>query len=212
MFRRFSALLLILFLTMIPISSYAENDVESTTEWLNKLIAAFNEQEPTKAPVYGSLDDKACTAAYVELEYAFQNLLKEAKTDTYSIYFIVACVAANEIENTLFNPDSNIYGKVGRTEYQLSLNYLFGKNIDTESGSFKASMKYIRRYFMQESAEACAAFYDDLVEFRYIDENGVMNLKTQKFASELGISQGAVYAILEELNLYQSNPIDGLKK
>ena len=65
---------------------------------------------------------------------------------------------------------------------------------------------------MQESADACSAFFDDLVEYGYMDENGTMDLRTRKFASEIGISQGAIYAILEELNLYQDNPIDGLKK
>lgn len=75
-------------------------------------------------------------------------------------------------------------------------------------------MKYIRKYFMQESADACGAFYDDLVKLGYIDKdkNGAMDLRTRKYAGEIGISQRAVYAILEEFSFYQVNPIDGLKR
>ena len=214
MLRKILSVVIICMVVFGCISGFAEESElpNDTSAWLDALLSALSEPEPTREPIYGSLDDKACTAAYVELEYVLRDILKDARTDVYSIYFIVACVAAQEIEDTLFNPDSNLYEKVGRLEYQLSLDYLFGKNIDTESDSFKASMKYIRKYFMQESADACGAFYNDLVKYGYMDENGVMDLRTRKFANEIGVSQGAVYAILEELNLYQSNPFDGLKK
>ncbi len=212
MFREVAVLLLALFLIIFPILSYAETEEEATKAWLDALIESVNEQNPTKPPIYGSLDDKACTAAYVELEYVFQDTLKEARTDIYSSYFIVACMAAQEIEDTLYDQDSNIYQKVGRSKYLLSLDYLFGKNTDIESDEFKAAMEYVRRYFLQESNDACSAFYDDLIKFGYMDEAGNMDLPTQKYANELGISKGAIFAILEELNLYQTNPINGLKK
>lgn len=216
MLRKILSLALVFFVFIGCTSCFAEKNESSENSllWFEALLSAFSEPEPAREPIYGSLDDKACTATYVEVEYVFRDILKDAKTDVYSIYFIVACLAAQEIEDTLYNPDSNLYQKVGRNEYKLSLNYLFGKNPDTESDSFDESMKYIRRYFMQESVDACGAFYDDLVEFGYIDvdNNGEMDLRTRKYASEIGISQGAVYAILEEFNLYQSNPIEGLKK
>ena len=171
-----------------------------------------SEQSTKKQPIYGSPNDKACTTAYIELEYAMQRRIVIAKTDISSIYFTVASLAAQTINDTLYNADSNIYGKIGLEEYKLSLNYLFGKNTDTDSDSFKTGMKYIKRYFLQKSHKACDALYDDLTAFGYIDKNGELDLSIGEFTKKTGLSKGAVYAILEEICLYLDEPLDGLKR
>lgn len=122
MWRKILSVLIACIIFISGAACFAEESESSdkTLSWWDAIVSALNEPEPDREPIYDSLDDKACTAAYIEAEYAFRDILKDAKTDIYSIYFIVACAAAREIEDTLYNSDSDRYQKVG----EKNINYL----------------------------------------------------------------------------------------
>ena len=130
------------------------------------------------------------------------NRFINASTETDSGRYSAAEQAREVIENTLYNAESEIYGKVGREQYVAAMDFLIDPDIEVGTDEFDAALDTIDRY-IEEGTAGVRNFYDDLVIHGFIDGNGNLNASMSEMASTLGVSMDFLRAMFDELNMYQ---------
>lgn len=130
------------------------------------------------------------------------NRFKRASSDTKSDMFSTAQEAAKVIEDTLYKSDSDIYGKVGREQYQAAIEFLILPDVDVDSAEFEKAFALIQSY-LKDGGQGVQTFIDDMVQNGIIDkETGALNESLDVIASKLGITTDFLRAMIEEYNQY----------
>lgn len=137
----------------------------------------------------------SATSAY----YRWLNRKGDDGMDRYS----QAQEAYELINSTLNDSESEYYGRIGREEFGLGVDFILGENIELNTPEFDAAMKKAKRY-LTEGAEGATAFYDDLVSAGLMDATtGVMHSTIAEISEALGISEEMVRTMIDRVNEYQ---------
>ena len=139
-----------------------------------------------------------------ELENATNayNRFMSASTDTDSERYSAAESMRKVIEDTLYNTESDMYGKIGREQFTAAVDFLIDPNVDIGTKEFDDALERIDRY-LTEGSEGVTNFYNDLVSEGFIVD-GRLDASLQEMASGLGISMDFLRSMIDELNLYQT--------
>lgn len=138
---------------------------------------------------------------------AYQRFMNSSDTDSNGRY-AQAVRAMSVITDTMENKDSEIFGKIGRDQFKLAVDFVLGENVKVNTPEFEKGLATVRRYLTKD-AEGVSNFYDDLISHGIIDAaSGAMNTTVQEISQKLGISKEAVRSMLEELERYQAEPFD----
>lgn len=138
---------------------------------------------------------------------AYQRFMNSSDTDSNGRY-AQAVRAMGVITDTMENKDSEIFGKIGRDQFKLAVDFVLGENVKVNTPEFEKGLATVRRYLTKD-AEGVSNFYDDLISHGIIDAaSGAMNTTVQEISQKLGISKEAVRSMLEELERYQAEPFD----
>lgn len=116
--------------------------------------------------------------------------------------------AMKVIEDTLYNTNSDIFGKVGREQYKAAMAYI-GINAQADPDQIKAEIENAKKY-IGNGVEGINAFVNELMASN-LTSNGVINegVTVQDIAKYMGLSEDAVRALIAEYNTYFSeNPIE----
>lgn len=141
---------------------------------------------------------------------AYERFMNSSDDDSRGRY-AQAVKALGVISDTLENTKSDIFGKIGRDQFKLAVDFVLGDNVKVNTPEFEKGLELVRRY-LTEDAQGVTNFYDDLVKNGIIDAaTGAMDTTVSQISQTLGISQDAVRAMLEELERYQENPFDWSK-
>lgn len=133
---------------------------------------------------------------------AYQRFLR-ASTASDSDRYSAAESALKVIQDTLHNADSEIFGKIGREQYTAALDFLIDPDVEVNTAEFDVAMKTVERY-LEEGASGVTNFYNDLVSHGFIGANGQLHASMQEMADSLGISMDFLRAMIDELNMYQT--------
>ena len=132
---------------------------------------------------------------------AYQRFIN-ASTQTDSSRYSAAENARKVIEDTLYNAESDIFGKIGREQYIAAIDFLIDPNVEVGTDEFDAALATIDRY-LEEGTAGVRNFYNDLIQHGFIDGNGVLSASMTDMASTLGVSMEFLRSMFDELNMYQ---------
>lgn len=125
------------------------------------------------------------------------------KTDGGMDRFTQAQKAYELINSTLNDSSSDYYGRIGREEFNLGVDFILGENIELNTPEFDAAMKKAKKY-LGEGAEGATEFWNDLVGAGLMDETtGVMDSTIAEISKALGISEEMVRTMIDRFNEYQ---------
>lgn len=125
------------------------------------------------------------------------------ETDNGMDRFAQAQKAYELINSTLNDSSSDYYGRIGREEFNLGVDFILGENIELNTPEFEAAMKKAKKY-LGEGAEGATAFWDDLVKAGLMDKTtGVMDSTIAEISEKLGISEELVRTMIDRFNEYQ---------
>lgn len=135
------------------------------------------------------------TSAY----YRWLNRKGDDGMDRYS----QATQAFELIDDTLNDKKSEYYGRIGREEFGLAVDFVLGEHVELNTPEFDRAMKLAKRY-LTDGAEGAANFYDDLVNAGLMDATtGALDSTIAEIAKSLGISEEMVRTMIDRLNEYQ---------
>ena len=137
---------------------------------------------------------------------AYQRFMRASDDDSGDRYN-AAEKAYQVINDTLNNKDSDIFGKIGRNQYKLAMEFLIDPDIEVGTDAFDDALETIERY-LKEGGEGVNNFIDDLTKHGFIDASGALSADLDEVAEKLGITEEFVRAMFEELNQYQDVPIE----
>lgn len=139
---------------------------------------------------------------------AYNNFVN-ASSDTDSSRYSAAKDAYQVIDDTLYNEDSDIFGKRGRKQYRYALEYLIDPEIEVDSKEFDEAYKKVERY-ITEGSEGVFNFYDDLIKNGFLDaDTQELYAPLEEVAEKLGVSMEVVRTMFDELNEYNDgDPIE----
>ena len=167
----------------------------------------------------GSLTDATDLQRLLDLETqikGFDVLANEIDTATSAYYrwlnrkgdngmdrFSQAQDALDLINQTLNDQESEYYGRIGREDFGLAVDFVLGENIELNTPEFDQAMEKAKRY-LAEGAEGATNFYDDLVSAGLMDATtGVMDSSIAEISQKLGISEEMVRTMIDRVNEYQ---------
>lgn len=139
---------------------------------------------------------------------AYNNFVN-ASSDTDSSRYSAAKDAYQVIDDTLYNEDSDIFGKRGRKQYRYALEYLIDPEIEVDSKEFDEAYKKVERY-ITEGSEGVFNFYDDLIKNGFLDaDTHELYAPIEDVAEKLGVNMEVVRTMFDELNEYNDgDPIE----
>lgn len=120
-----------------------------------------------------------------------------APSDECSVEFLYAIEMRKIIEETVYDEKSNVYGKIGRTQFADAMNYLVPEGIEVYTRDFDEAIERVDRYM----ENGIRNFYDDLVSTGHIVD-GYVNSTVSDMADSLGITESYLRALIAEINLY----------
>lgn len=110
--------------------------------------------------------------------------------------------AYETIRDTLYDKESELFGKVGRDQFREGIEFLIKPGIDEDSPEWDAAWKRVQRY-MKDGVEGVENFYEDLVSKGFIDKTtGRLDADLYEVSEKLGISVDMTRALFEELSTY----------
>lgn len=137
----------------------------------------------------------SATSAY----YRWLNRKGDDGMDRYS----QAQQALELINGTLNDPKSEYYGRIGREDFGLAVDFVLGEHVELNTPEFEKAMNLAKRY-LTEGAEGAANFYDDLVSAGLLDATtGTLDSTIAEMSQKLGISEEMVRTMIDRLNEYQ---------
>lgn len=142
------------------------------------------------------------TSAY----YRWLNRKGDDGMDRYS----QALQAFELINSTLNDKKSEYYGRIGRDEFGVAVDFVIGENVEVNTPEFDRAMNLCKRY-LTDGAEGAANFYDDMVSAGLLDATtGSLNSTVAEIANALGVSEEMVRTMIDRINEYQeeANKID----
>ena len=135
------------------------------------------------------------TSAY----YRWLNRKGDDGMDRYS----QAMSAFELIDDTLNDKESEYYGRIGREEFGLAVDFVLGEHVELNTPEFDRAMKLAERY-LTEGAEGAGNFYDDLVSHGLLDATtGALDSSIAEIAKTLGVSEEMVRTMIDRINEYQ---------
>ena len=137
----------------------------------------------------------AATSAY----YRWLNRKGDSGMDRFS----QARDALDLINQTLNDKESEYYGRIGREDFALAVDFVLGEHVELNTPEFDRALGLAKKY-LAEGANGAAAFYDDLVRAGLMDGlTGVMNSSIAEISQTLGISEEMVRTMIDRVNEYQ---------
>jgi len=136
---------------------------------------------------------------------AYQKFLN-ADSATDSTQYEAGQKALQVIKDTLSNPKSDAYGKIGRQEYKEAVKFLIDPEIEVNSAEWNAQMKQLGRWFT-DGDNGIKQFWTDLQSNGFIDSNNQLTGSVEAMAESLGTNVNVVCALLDQLSLYLEEPI-----
>ena len=110
--------------------------------------------------------------------------------------------AYETIRDTLYDKESELFGKVGRDQFREGVEFLVKPGIDEDSPEWDAAWKRVQRY-MKDGVEGVENFYEDLISKGFIDKTtGRLDADLYEVSEKLGISVDMTRALFEELSTY----------
>ena len=161
------------------------SDEQEKLDELNAQIAAY-------AVLTSEIEN--ASMAYQQFMNADDNVSGEQYT--------AAQKAFETIQDTLYDKESELFGKVGRDQYREAIEFMMLPGIDEDSPEWKAAWEKVKRY-MKDGTDGVKNFYNDLVSKGFIDKTtGQLNADLYEVSETLGISVDATRALFEELATY----------
>ena len=144
------------------------------------------------------------TALAVELEnatMAYQKFL-HADDSVSGEQYTAAEKAAKVINDTLYNKESELYGRKGRHQFKEAVSFLISPDIKINTKEFKDAWDRVKRY-MKEDGQGLQNFIDDLYSNGIIEQGShYLNSSLDDIADKLNISKDLVRSMIEEWNTY----------
>ena len=135
---------------------------------------------------------------------AYQKFL-HADDDPSGEQYTAAEKAKKVINDTLYNNESEIFGKKGRAQYKYAVEFLIEPKAKLGTREFDRSWKKVQRY-MEENGQGLQNFIDDLIRkglVSQVDGSKVeLDTTLEEMARKLHISEDLVRSLIEEWNTY----------
>lgn len=141
--------------------------------------------------------------AIADIDMSVYERFINASDAIHSESYGMALFMLSILNDTLTNENSRIYGMVGREQYKEAKTWLIGDNVKNNSVELETALSAANRY-LTDDVTGVGNFYDDLVEAGFIDSHGHLEAYIVDMAEGLGITENMVHALIDELNLYQS--------
>ena len=109
------------------------------------------------------------------------------------------------IDDTKYNSDSDIYGKIGKSQYKIAIQFVLGE--DTKSDEEIETALQIAKKYCTKNNSGISYFCKDLIKAELMDENGYSSITIDSAKEKLGIGYDMLIAMLGELSLYQEQPL-----
>lgn len=146
----------------------------------------------------------------VEIDNAASSLnnFLNASTESDSTRYGAAIDMLKVIKDTLYDTESDLYGKIGRDQYKQAVKFLISPDIDTNSPEWENAYKKIESW-ITEGSEGVNTFVHDITVAGFVDPaTGVINSTISEIANALGTTEDVIRTMFDQYNLYAETPIE----